>query len=263
LERSVIHHEPLLTIGPLDVPGLQPRRVRVFMPPRGRSSGYAARGEAAPPVLYMFDGQNVFDDAPSFAGGWRLHEAIRRISPRHHRLPAIVGIDHGGKARIDELSPFPGSHGGGQADALLAWLTGELVPSLCERFGFASGPRNVYVGGSSMGGLCALYAHFRHPDVFGGALCMSPALWFGEQRIFNFVSSQPTPWTSRIYLDAGAREAGGGMLRMAERMAQHLGERGYGPLALHFRPDPKGRHRELDWRRRAPQALRFLFRKAR
>jgi hypothetical protein len=51
------------------------------------------------------------------------------------------------------------------------------------------------------------------------------------------------------------------VLRLAERMAQHLGERGYGAGALHFRSDRKGHHRELDWRRRAPKALRFLFRK--
>jgi predicted alpha/beta superfamily hydrolase len=258
-----MHHEPLHILDPFHVPGLGPRRVRVFMPPPGRVSGYAARTGAPPPVLYMFDGQNVFDDAPSFAGGWRLHEAVRRISPRRHQQPAIVGIDHGGHARIDELSPWPGPQGGGRADALLAWLTNELVPQLGQRFGFATGPRSVCVGGSSMGGLCALYAHFRHPEVFGGVLCMSPSLWAGEQKIFDFVASQHTPWTSRIYLDAGALEAGGGVLRLAEQMARHLAERGYGPGALRFRKDTKGRHREIDWRRRAPEALRFLFRKAR
>lgn len=258
-----MHHEPLHTIGPFQIPGLGPRGVRVFIPPHGRGSGASARRASAPPVLYMFDGQNVFDDAPSFAGGWRLHEAVRRVSPRRHRIPAIVGIDHGGQARIDELSPWPGQHGNGRADALLDWMTRELVPQLGERFGFATGPRNVAIGGSSMGGLCALYAHFRSPETFGGALCMSPSLWFGGQKIFDFVASQPTPWTSRIYLDAGALESGGGMLRLAERMAQQLGARGYGAGALHFRADRKGRHRELDWRRRAPNALRFLFRDAR
>jgi predicted alpha/beta superfamily hydrolase len=246
-------------LGPFNVQGIGARRIRVFLPPRGR--GRTAKRPEAPPVLYMFDGQNVFDDTPSFAGGWHLHEVVRRISARRHALPAIVGIDHGGEKRIDELSPWPGPHGGGRADELLAWLVNELIPRLGSELGLATGPRNVAIGGSSMGGLCALYAHFRHPETFGGALCMSPSLWLGGQKIFQFIASQPTPWTSRIYLDAGALEAGGGVLRLAERMAQHLAERGYGSGALHFRADPKGGHREPDWRRRAPQALRFLFRR--
>jgi predicted alpha/beta superfamily hydrolase len=246
-----MHPSEIRTLGPFDIPGVGARRVRVLLPPR--------RGAAPPPALYLFDGQNVFDDAPSFAGGWRLHEAVGRISARRHRVPAIIGVEHGGVERIDELSPWPWRHGGGRAEALLAWLAGDLVPRLGAELGLAATPEGVTVGGSSMGGLCALYAHFRHPATFGGVLSMSPSLWFGGQRIFDFVASQPRPWTSRIYLDAGAHEGGGGMLRLSGRMAGLLREKGYGPDALRFRADPKGKHQEADWRRRAPAALRFLF----
>jgi predicted alpha/beta superfamily hydrolase len=225
--------------------------VRVFLPPR--------RGAAPLPALYLFDGQNVFDDAPSFAGGWRLHEVVRGISARRHRLPALLGVEHGGAERMDELSPWPSPHGRGRADALLAWLAGDLVPRLGAELGLATTPDGVTLGGSSMGGLCALYAHFRHPATFGGVLAMSPSLWLAGERIFDFIASQPRPWASRIYLDAGAHEARGGMLRLAARMAGVLREKGYGPDALRFRADPKGKHQEADWRRRAPAALRFLF----
>lgn len=250
-----MHHHEIRSLGPYDIPGIGPRRVRVFLPP--------GRIAAATPVLYMFDGQNVFDDAPSFAGGWRLHEAACAISTRRHQRPAIVGVEHGGVQRIDELSPWPSRHGHGRADALLGWMTGDLVPRLGAELGLATAPRGVYIGGSSLGGLCALYAHFRYPATFGGALAMSPSLWFAGQRIFELVASQPRPWTSRIYLDAGAHEANGGMLRLAERLARDLQGRGYGEDALRFRADPKGRHQEADWRRRSPPALRFFFATAR
>jgi predicted alpha/beta superfamily hydrolase len=261
--KSPMHGDPSLhDVGSFHVPGLGPRGVRVYLPPRGRSERGTASGDEPLPVLYMFDGQNVFDDAPSYAGGWRLHESTRRISPRLYQVPVIVGLHHGGQARIDELSPWKGPHGGGQADVLLDWLTRELMPELGRRFHLATAPEDVMIGGSSMGGLCALYAHFRHPETFGGALSMSPSLWFGGLRIFDYVASRPTPRTSRIYLDAGAHEASGGVLRLAERMARLLGGRGYGAGELCFRADPKGKHNEMDWRRRAPKALRFLFRKA-
>jgi predicted alpha/beta superfamily hydrolase len=207
----------------------------------------------------MFDAQNLFDDAPSFAGGWHLHEAVLKLSPRRHRRPVIVGIEHGGASRVSELSPWPTPHGAGAADALLSWICGELVPALGRELGVSTAREHVFIGGSSMGGLCALYAHFARPDAFGGALCMSPSLWLDAGHIFDYVAGRPTPPVSTIYLDAGALEAGGRMLRGAERMVEQLQRRGYGPGALRFRADPKGRHSEADWRRRAPDALRFLF----
>jgi hypothetical protein len=85
---------------------------------------------------------------------------------------------------------------------------------------------------------------------------MSPSLWFARGKIFPFVAGEPRPWTSRIYLDAGARE---GVWAQAGHMAQHLRVRGYDEHALRWVPDPHGHHREQDWRRRAPGALEFLF----
>ena len=106
----------------------------------------------------------------------------------------------------------------------------------------------------------ALYAHFRHPEVFGGALCMSPSFWMARQAIFGFVEGRPTPSISRVYLDCGAREARGRMLPIVARMADHLKGRGYPEGQLLWRPDSRGQHSERHWRRRAPRALRFMFR---
>ena len=105
----------------------------------------------------------------------------------------------------------------------------------------------------------ALYAHFHRPDVFGAALCMSPSLWVAKGKIFEHVADQPRPWTTRIYIDAGAHEGQGNMLKQAERMVHHLRGRGWSDHDLRWVADPHGRHHEHDWKRRAPHALEFLF----
>ncbi len=90
---------------------------------------------------------------------------------------------------------------------------------------------------------------------------MSPAFQFGGKALFEFVSRTPTPEVSRIYVDCGAREAGGRMFAVAERMVRLLERKGYGEGQLLWRPDPRGIHHERAWSRRAPQALSFMFRK--
>ncbi len=211
-------------------------------------------------LLILFDGQNVFDDHGSFAGGWYAHRAVDRLQTKKRRAPVIVAIDHGHADRIHELSPFVAGPSQGRLDVLLSWVVGHLVPSLRSKFSIKNHPSGIVVGGSSMGGLAALYAHFRHPATFGGALSMSPSLWLGGRKIFEFVGAQSNPWTTRVYLDCGAREGrNGGMLTLAASMADHLRGRGYNDAMLRWRPDARGQHNEKCWRRRLPGALRFFF----
>lgn len=242
----------LYLLGPFDIPSIGRRHVRLYVPPHPPDRGPR-------PVLYMFDGQNVFHDDPSYAGGWHMHRAAERSARQKRRTPVIVGIDHGGERRIDELGPFPTERGGGRTDALLDWMGSSLLPQIQRDFGVTSEPEHVGVGGSSMGGLAALYAHFRRPELFGLVLSMSPALWFGQGRIFEFIASCQKPWRSRIYLDAGGLEAGGALLKAAERLATQLRGQGWDDGSLRFLAARRGTHSEKHWRRRAPLALSFLF----
>ncbi|WP_394850592.1 alpha/beta hydrolase [Pendulispora brunnea] len=250
--------------GRYTVPGLEGERlVRVHSPSR------KIRGPR--PLLLLFDGQNVFDDEPSFSGGWHVHTSVDKLSPERHHVPIVVAIDHGGEQRIDELGPFEapapkglpggGTTRGGKADILLDWIGATLLPDVRGRFPIVEGPVGVCIGGSSMGGLAAMYAHFRRPDLFGGVISMSPSFWFGQRALFAFVSKQPTPHFSRVYLDGGLREGGGNMAALVARMAELLTLRGYGPDKLKLVLDPRGAHGERHWRRRFPAALRFMYRK--
>jgi predicted alpha/beta superfamily hydrolase len=240
-------------LGPFQVPGIEGERyVRVYLPTE-------KRGRSPMPVLYMFDGQNIFHDAPSYSGGWYLHRAVNELVERGESAPVIVGIDHGGLTRAHELSPFPAPSSKGQADDLLAWLTDELCPRIIKEFGVRSDAAGTAIGGASLGGLTSLYAHFRYPEVFGSALCMSPSLWFAGGKIFDYVASRPVPWTSRLYIDAGAREDNGAVLADVDRLVKSLKARGYNDETLCFCSDGDGGPCEQGWRRRAPKALSFLF----
>jgi len=242
-----------LHFGPFDVPGLPSRRVHAYVP-------WGARRSAPRPALYMFDGQNVFGDEGSFAGGWHLHEVVDRLPPSRAVAPVVIGIEHGGELRMQELSPFPVMGKPGLADGFLDWVAGTIVPMVRGALPLQEGPAGAAIGGSSMGGLGALYAHFRHPDVFGGALCMSPAFLMGGRPLFEYFANRPRPSISRVYIDCGTRESGGQMLPGAERMFHLLERKGYPEGQLMFREDRRGVHNEKSWRRRSPLALRFMFR---
>lgn len=233
--------------------GFRQRQVRIYVPSDHRADGTR-------PLLLLFDGQNVFGDEGSFAGGWHAAEAVDAVGRRGRNIPLIVGLDNGGPDRLAELSAWKVEGTEGRVAAFMDWVVGALLPRVQRTFGTCPGPLGAVVGGSSMGGLASIWAHFHHPEAFGGALALSPSLWVARGQLFGFVQKRPRPSISRIYLDAGALEGGGRMLELAGRMAKALARRGYDPEQLHFRADPKGRHNERAWRRRLPHALRFMFR---
>ena len=214
----------------------QPRRARVYVPPR-----------ASTRLLVLFDGQNIFGDEGSFAGGWHADEAVSRLPGTVDR-PIVVALDHGHHHRNRELWT--------DLDAVLDLVIHQLLPAVRERWAL-QGP--VVLGGASLGGLAALAGHLRHPGIFGGALCISPSFWYHHGAIFRELPAAPPP-DARIYVDVGKRE-GSLMYPLALRMVEELRHRGYGDHQLLWRPDERGRHHEKHWRRRLPKALKFLFRK--
>ncbi|HYH44878.1 MAG TPA: alpha/beta hydrolase-fold protein, partial [Thermoanaerobaculia bacterium] len=191
---------------------------------------------------------------------WYTHEAAEKLARAGRPVPVVIGIDHGGEGRIRELSPFDCQGCTSEAESFLGWVTGTLVPALTAELNLVPGPFGAVAGGSSIGGLAALWSHFRYPETFGGALVMSPSFWVDDQAIFRDLAERPAPEVSRIYLDCGSREGRGTLLPLVAGMAAHLAGRGYDEDRLLFYPDPRGAHNERSWRRRLPRALRFLYR---
>ncbi len=210
------------------------------------------------PVIYMQDGQNLFEEGTSFAGSWGLGEELVSAS----RLGAdaiIVGVHHASQHRIDEYSPFMDERvGGGAAATYLTWMADVLRPVINDRYRTLPAREHTGVAGSSMGGLLSLYAMFARSDVYGFAAVMSPSLWFAQGAIFDWVRGQPFV-DSRIYLDIGARE-GERTLANARRMRDMLVEKGYLPgERLRWVEDSLGVHHESAWGRRFRKALPALL----
>lgn len=238
-----------------EIPGLPGRHpLTIYLPP-----GYD-RAARKYKVLYVFDGQNVFGDEGSFAGGWHLNHALDVRAAAGREVPVVVGIHHG-PHRAEELTPWPvEEHQRAYGEALLDWTVGRLAEMVAEDVRILAGPEHTAIGGSSLGGLLALYGFFRHNEVFGQAMCMSPSLWVAEGKVFEYVAKARCGGDPRIYLDCGAREAEGIVIEHAQWMADLLERKGFVP-GYHFmwRPDPHGAHNERHWRRRVPRALRYLY----
>ncbi len=199
-------------------------------------------------MLVLFDGQNVLDDHGSYAGGWHAHRAIELL-PSTVRRPILIAVDHGGKERMRELWK--------DLDALLRFVTSHVLPEAEHRLRVRFDPRARVIGGSSMGGLASLAALARRPDVFAGAIAMSPSAWIAPEAITEELRHAQLEPHVRAYVDVGYRESAA-MVREAMRVARVLAAR-LDPARRMWRPDQRGKHRESDWRRRLPKALRFLF----
>jgi predicted alpha/beta superfamily hydrolase len=226
------------------------RDVDVYLPPsyeEGRRH----------PVVYMQDGQNLSDPSIAFAGTWDL-EAVLAALAQAGIEPIVVGV-HNTDQRISEYSPFPhAKRGGGRGNAYLAFLVRTLKRRIDRLFHTLPAPSQTAIAGSSMGGLVSLYAWLRHPNVFGLAAAMSPALWFGRDGMLEFAQSAVLP-PGRLYLDVGTAE-GDEALRDARAFWTRLQKKDIPDLAdLMYLEDEGGRHEEGAWGRRLSGALEFLL----
>ena len=228
------------------------RDMYVWLPP-----GYR-RGGRSYPVIYLQDGQNLFDHRLSFAGAWTLDPPLTAAS-RAGLGAIVVGISNVGPDRIDEYSPFVDpAVGGWEGNRYVHWLIETVKPLVDRRYRTKPEREHTGIAGASMGGLISIYAFFRHPGVFGFVAALSPSVWFADAAIFPFVESAPFV-PGRFYLDAGGREDAR-IVESGRRFRDVLLSRGYVEgRDLRWVEDPEGRHHESDWGRRFGDALPFLL----
>jgi predicted alpha/beta superfamily hydrolase len=228
------------------------RDILVYLP-----SSYA-RSLKPFPVIYMHDGQNLFDPATSFAGEWGVDVALAKASRRGRRA-IIVGIPNAGVDRIREYTPFVDERvGGGHGDAYLDFLLETVKPMIDGSYRTMTEREHTGIAGSSLGGLISLYGFFRDPPRFGFAGALSPALWIGNGEIFRIVEAAPYV-RGRIHLDIGTRE-GARALSDARRMRDQLVGKGYRlGRDLSWMEERGGMHNEAAWGRRLRKALPFLL----
>jgi predicted alpha/beta superfamily hydrolase len=237
------------------------RFLRVWLPP-----GYddAANADRHYPVLYLNDGQNLFEAATSFTGvEWQVDETGERLI-REGVVPPmiIVGVDNDGRDRVREYMPHRSLqpvmlrvHG----TRYPAFLFKEVIPFVARNYRVATGPENTGLGGS----LIALYTAAVRPGVIGRLLLESPSLW-ASNRLMIRQSRAVQRWPERIFLATGTAEAGRpdrdqSMVDDVRELAAILRRAGLNEKQLKLVVEDGGTHHESAWARRFPEALAFLF----
>jgi hypothetical protein len=253
-----------------------PRNLSIWLPP-----GYDT-GTKRYPVIYMHDGQNLFDPATSYGGKtWGVAEALLAMK----RDAIVVGVWNT-KLRGREYFPqklfalLPSdqqanakqTHGGEPiSDAYLRFLVTELKPYINKTYRTRTGPRDTSIMGSSMGGLISLYAMAEYPKIFGQAACVSihwplgnPAASDPEKITSAFkaylMTSKLRPGANRLYMDHGTLTLDSTYAPYSERMEAILPTLGW-----HRNQDwvsrtfPGTSHDEESWRARVDIPLKFLL----
>jgi predicted alpha/beta superfamily hydrolase len=233
--------------------GLTPRDVLVHLP-----LAYDVQRGLRYPVLYLQDGQNVFDEETSFSGEWGADEAAGRLASYGHEA-ILVAVPNAGESRAEEYSPWPidpaNRRAHPKADAYVAFLTQTIKPLVDASFRTRGDRASTGIAGSSLGGLIALYAALTQPAVFGYCAALSPAFWVGRERITTVARRFRAPGL-RVYLDAGRREGGPRFVQQVRRMRDLLRGQGY---EVAYVEDEEGEHSEAAWRRRFPAALAWFI----
>jgi predicted alpha/beta superfamily hydrolase len=229
------------------------RRISVLLPWDYHNS------EKRYPVLYLQDGQNLFEpDAPY--GTWGVDKQLAYLSQQGKGDFIVVAIDHGGRERIKEFSPYDSAKWGeGLGREYAGFLAETLKPYIDKTYRTAAGRQYTGIGGSSMGGLISIYAGLMYPQVFSRFMIFSPSLWISPRIFFEPVRFSSLDQT-RIYLYAGGRE-GANMTDNSARFIDMLRKRGYdaSKLQLQLEIDPDGKHNEARWGREFPKAANWLF----
>ncbi len=237
------------------------RDILVYLPPSYHVS------EKYYPVIYMHDGQNLFDEVTSFVGEWRVDETLEEIAQSEGYEAIIVGIPSIGEERMLEYSPYDTRWGRSKAAQYLAFITETVKPLIDASFRTLPGRSTTGVAGSSMGGLISMYAFLRCPQVFGWVGAMSPSFWLVKQRIVRDIE-ETAYIPGRIYLDIGEQEISSRrskdsaqqLTSTVEQVYEALVIKGYQPNSeIIYITDPEGVHHESAWARRFPQMIRFFL----
>lgn len=219
------------------------RRIWLYLPP-----GYE-KSKKKYPVLYMHDGQNIFEAATSYSGEWGVDEFLDSMFTQSKKEVIVVGIDNGNFKRMNEYNPWEFQNfGKGEGDEYVDFLVKTLKPFIDQHYRTLKNKSNTFIAGSSMGGLISLYAVLKYPQVYGGAGIFSPAFWTASG-IDSTTIADAKKINSRLFFYAGGKE-GDSMVPDMKRIEKEIKERSQSPVKELI--DPEARHNEAAWRKYFP-----------
>lgn len=234
------------------------RDVLVYLPP-----GYEESDESRYPVLYMHDGQNLFDSATAFGGQpWNVDETAENLIREGAVAPLIiVGIYNTGEKRLEEYTPAPDRKHpqGGKGKLYSRFLLEELKPFIDRSYRTLPDAANTGIAGSSLGGLITLYVGLHHPDVFSRLGVMSPSVWWNRRMILRLVRSLKKKTGQRIWIDVGTREGTEALRNVRDLRDLLVGKGWVEHDDLAYLEDEGAGHDERAWGYRMSNVLRFLY----
>lgn len=241
------------------------RNIIVYLPP-----GYERETYKRYPILYLHDGQNLFDGATSYIPGqeWRVDETAQHLIESREIEPLIiVGIYNAGTERVNEYTPTRDARikMGGQAHLYGRMIVEELMPFINRTYRTLHGAENAGLGGSSLGGLATLHLGLKYPHVFGRLAVISPSVWWDGREIVREVEALPHKTHSRIWLDIGTAESNSPTqnevtVANARLLRDALVGKGWREGAdLRYFEAEGAPHSEHAWAERVAPILKFLF----
>jgi|APSaa5957512622_1039677.scaffolds.fasta_scaffold03354_3 predicted alpha/beta superfamily hydrolase len=236
------------------------RAVAVYLPP-----SYEENRAKRYPILFMQDGQNLFDPGQAtFGVAWRVDAALDHLACEGGITEALVVAPYSSDdGRMDEYTPTrdPGRRRGGRADAYLDFLLHELKPWVVDNFRTTGLAERVAIAGSSLGGLLSLYAAWTRPREFWCCGAFSPSLWWDGQRLMRDIETGRIPNEDlKIYLDSGDRGPGADGMPLTRRLRDILMEKSWElDSNLCYVLGEGHEHREAAWAERVHRAFAFLL----
>ncbi len=226
------------------------------------------------PVMYFFDGHNLFfDEHATYGRSWRLE----RFLARWEKPMIVVGMEcsHKGNERLSEYNPYDrrlfGRHAEGLGEETMQWVIRDVKPAIDQQFRTWGHREATGIAGSSMGGLMSLYGVICHNETFGKAAALSGGIRFSRRDLLRDLTTATVSSDTRVFISWGEREAGrlyshdgepgdpawdSAEARATHIIGDRLCERG-AAVMTHYQPG--GRHREADWERQLPRLMDFLW----
>ena len=228
------------------------RTIRLYLPANYHHS------DKRYPVIYMHDGQNLFDNKTAYAGEWGVDESLNQLAEQQGIEVIVVGIDNGADFRMNELSPWENKRfGEAQGQQYMDFIVEVVKPYIDTNFRSKAGRLHTAIMGSSMGGLISHYAVHAYPEVFSKAGIFSPAYWY-SQDVFSFTQLKKAASDARLYVMYGGKE-GDGMIADTDKMQRQLKRQGHPWKNVMFKRVPNGEHNEQLWRTEFSEAIQWLF----
>lgn len=232
-----------------DMPQLgRQRRIWIYLPPD------YGKSHKKYPVIYMHDGQNLFDAYTSGYGEWGVDELLDKMPDAEQSI--IVGIDHGGEYRVTEYDPFDSKYGKGQGAEYVDFLVNTLKPYIDSHYRAKTDAKHTTVAGSSMGGLISMYAVLKYPKVFGNGGIFSPSFWIALQ-MYDLAKQTSLPSGTRFYFVCGDSESDS-MAADMQKMADVIHENGISENNITTVIMQGERHNEKQWNKDFPAFYSWL-----